>query len=46
MSVLPAGMSVHHMYVESIAARRGHLELELQIIVSHHVGAGNKAKVL
>lgn len=44
MGILPAFISVHHMYALPKNFRRGHqipLELEIQITVSHSIGAEN-----
>lgn len=44
MSVLPAGMSAHHMCAVPVKARRGRrsLGLELEPFVSHHMGTEQK----
>lgn len=44
MGVSPPLLSVHHVHAEAAEARRKRrisLELELQIIVNHHVIAGS-----
>lgn len=49
MDVLPAGMSVHHLYAWcpwSPKRVSGPLRLELQTVVSHLVGAGNETLAL
>ena len=49
MSVLLLCMAVHHLYACLVPAeaRNTHsLGLELQIVVSHHVGAKNQTQAL
>lgn len=49
MGVLPVHMSVYLIHAISVEARKGHqlpLESELEVVVSHDMGAVNKAKVL
>ena len=46
MVVLPACISVYHMGAEPTDVRRGcALELELQMVVSSHLGARNQTQV-
>jgi hypothetical protein len=45
MGILPEYMSVYHMYTMPMQARKGRwipLELQLQTVVSCHVGAGTR----
>lgn len=49
MGVLPVHMSVYLIHAISVEARKGHqlpLEPELEVVVSHDMGAVNKGKVL
>jgi hypothetical protein len=45
MSVLPACMHVHHIHEHALGMSDGP-ELELLMIVSHHVGTGDPSLVL
>lgn len=49
MGVLPSCMDVHHIHAEPMEARTKSvsdpLELELQMVVSNHVGAGNQTQI-
>ena len=45
MDSLPACMPVYHMWIVSKEVRRQHhipLRLESNIVMSHHVGTGNR----
>jgi hypothetical protein len=47
MSVLPACMSVHHAWcLQKTEEVSDALDLKLQMVMSHHVGAGNQTRVL
>lgn len=49
MSILPACMSVHHVPVKCLYRSEkvsNTLELELRMVVSHHVSAKNQTQVL
>lgn len=44
MGFLPACLCMHHVHAGSLGGQKralNSLELELQAVVSHHVGAGN-----
>lgn len=45
MCVLPTCMTVYHMHAHGDQYKNP-LEVELQIVVNYHVGAGNQAWVL
>jgi hypothetical protein len=42
MGVLPANMSVYHSVPDVCGAQMRALDLELQTVAIHHVGAGNQ----
>lgn len=48
MDILSACVSVHHVDADPLAKERESdvLALELQVVVSHSVGAGNQTQVL
>jgi hypothetical protein len=47
MNILLSGMYVYLVHAWCLWSRRGHpLQLELQMVVSHRMGAGNLNQVL
>ena len=50
MNVLPAFVSTHHVHVVLVIVRRGRASdlfgLQVRVVVSGHVGAGNQTLVL